>query len=98
MKTYHEIWIDALDYEKTGGWKEDTQYVHLMGSGYLMAADVPGEPVEDAEFSAEIPAAGRYRVWVRDRNWLQWHSPGQFKILINGRDEGNVLGALPSDA
>ena len=40
-----EIWIDALDFTEKGGWKEDTQFVHLMGSGYLMAADEPGVPV-----------------------------------------------------
>ena len=30
-----ELWIDALEFANKGGWKEDTQYVHLMGSGYL---------------------------------------------------------------
>ena len=93
-----EIWIDALDFTEKGGWKEDTQFVHLMGSGYLMAADRPGVPVEDAVIRVNIPAGGRYRVWARTRNWLRWHSPGQFRILVNGCDEGNVLGRMHSDA
>ena len=42
------IWIDAVDFEDKGGWQADTQFVHLMGSGYLIAANVPGEPVADA--------------------------------------------------
>ena len=51
-----EIWIDALDFTEKGGWKEDTQFVHLMGSGYLMAADEPGVPVEDAGIRVTVLA------------------------------------------
>lgn len=98
MKPISEIWIDALDFEEKGGWKEDTQFVHLMGSGYLIAADVPGVPVEDARLEVTIPEAGKYRAWVRDRNWLRWHSPGTFNLIVNGENNGRALGALPSDA
>lgn len=92
-----EIWIDALDFEKKGGWKLDTQFVHLMGSGYLIAADEPGVPVEDATVAVHIPEHGRYRIWVRDRNWLRPHNPGTFRVLIDGKETGNILGQLPSD-
>ena len=92
-----ELWIDALEFTDKGGWKEDTQYVHLMGSGYLLAADDVGAPVQDAVTTVRIPATGRYRVWVRDRNWMRSHSPGQFSLIINGADTGNVLGKVPSD-
>lgn len=27
-----EIWLDAMDFENNGGWKLDTQFVHLMAS------------------------------------------------------------------
>jgi hypothetical protein len=27
-----EIWLDADDFDSRGGWKLDTQFVHLMGS------------------------------------------------------------------
>ena len=37
-----EIWIDAAGFTERGGWKPDTQFAHLMGSGYLIAADEPG--------------------------------------------------------
>lgn len=97
-KKHNEIWIDALDFTEKGGWKEDTQYVHLMGSGYLIAADEPGVPVEDAHASVNIPCAGRYRIWVRDRNWLRPHNPGIFTLLVNGQDCGQVLGKQPSDS
>ena len=93
-----EIWIDALDFTDRGGWKEDTQFVHLMGSGYLLAADEPGVPVRDATIQIDVPEQGKYRVWVRDRNWLRWHSPGKFNLVINGKNNNRLLGAMPSDA
>ena len=93
-----EIWLDAIDFETKGGWKEDTQFVHLMGSGYLIAANVPGEPVEDATVKVTVPQADTYRIWVRDRNWLRPHNPGTFNLLVNGKNNGVILGAMPSDA
>ncbi len=92
-----EIWIDTLSFRSKGGWKEDTQFVHLMGSSYLMAADDVGVPVEDAVTTFNLPKTGRYRIWVRDRNWMREYSPGKFTLLVNGASSGLVLGAMPSD-
>ncbi len=97
MNKINEIWIDAIDFNHKGGWKEDTQFVHLMGSGYLIAADIPGIPVENARTTVNIPKADKYRIWVRDRNWLRPHNPGTFTLLVNGKSNGVVLGQLPSD-
>ena len=41
-----ELWIDALYFETTGGRKIDTQFVHRMGSPYLIAAGEPGVPLD----------------------------------------------------
>ena len=90
MKQYTEIWIDAGEFENKGGWKLDTQFVHLMGSSYLMAADMPGVPVEDATVTVDIPQGGQYRVWVRDRNWLRPHDPGQFAVLYTGESYKSI--------
>ena len=98
MKQPVNIWIDAREFKKKGGWKLDTQFVHLMGSGYLIAADIPGVPVEDATVKIRIPQKAMYRIWVRDRNWYRPHDPGIFALLVNGSDNGKVLGAMPSDA
>ena len=97
MDARDTIWIDALDFEQKGGWKEDTQYVHLMGSGYLIAADEPGVPVEDATVKFNVSESGIYRIWVRDRNWLRSYSPGQFTVLVDGKETNNILGKMPSD-
>ena len=93
-----EIWVDAHEFEEKGGWKLDTQFVHLMGSGYLIAADIPGVPVEDATVKIRIPQKAMYRIWVRDRNWYRPHDPGTFTVLVDGQGTGKVLGAMPSDA
>lgn len=98
MKTITELWIDAVDFDHKGGWKEDTQFVHLMGSGYLIAADIPGVPAEDATVTVDIPQKDIYRIWVRDRNWYRPHNPGKFTLLVNGKGTGTELGAMPSDA
>jgi hypothetical protein len=41
------LYIDAEDFADYGGWRMDTQFVHLMGSPYLMATGI-GTPVADA--------------------------------------------------
>lgn len=93
-----KIWIDALEFQDKGGWKNDTQFVHLMGSGYLIAAVEPGVPVDDAKTTVSVPKQGKYRIWVRDRNWYRPHNPGTFSLIVNGEDNGVVLGKQPSDA
>ncbi len=93
-----ELWLDAQDFAQKGGWKLDTQFVHLMGGAYLIAADDAGVPVADATASVQIPQAGRYRIWVRDRNWMRSHSPGRFRLAVDGEPQHNVLGMQPSDA
>jgi len=75
------LWIDAEDFGNYGGWWLDTQFVHLMGSAYLIAAGV-GTPVEDATVEVEIPRAGTYRLWVRAKNWQKEHSPGRFAVRV----------------
>ncbi len=86
------LWADAADFGEYGGWALDTQFVGFMGSSCLIAHGT-GTPVDDAML--EIPAvrAGRYRLWVRGRNWIPEHSPGRFSLSINGRDSGREFGA-----
>lgn len=85
------LWIDAEDFADYGGWTFDTQFVHLMGSGYLLATGV-GTPVADATTEFDLPKAGNYRVWVRARNWIKEYSPGTFQILVNGTPLAETFG------
>lgn len=85
------VWIDAEDFTDYGGWVLDTQFVHLMGSAYLLAAGV-GQPVKDATVRFSVRKPGTYYLWVRARNWLPQYSPGQFGVTIEGKPAPHVFG------
>lgn len=83
------ILIEAESFANRGGWVIDNQSSGQMGSPYIMAHGL-GVPVGDAETTFEIGEKGRYRVWVRTRNWVKhWddsHTPGMFRVAIDGRE------------
>ncbi len=66
-----------------------------MGSPYLMAHGM-GKPVDDAHTSIQMPARGRYEVYVRTFNWTSpWvdrAGPGKFQLSIDGVALDKVLG------
>jgi hypothetical protein len=85
------IWLEAEQFARLGGWVNDAQFVDQMGSPYLLAIGLYG-PVEDAVTEVEIPRHGRYRVWVRNRDWLPEFSPGRFKVILGGKEIPKVFG------
>jgi hypothetical protein len=89
------LWVEAEDFADYGDWKLDTQFVHKMGSAYLLACGV-GAPIRDASTEVRLPQAGTYRVWVRTKNWLKEHAPGKFTVSVGGKKSGQILGAAPS--
>ena len=91
------LYVDAEDFDEYGGWRMDTQFVHLMGSAFMMATGV-GKPVQDATTMIDVPKAGDYHVWVRARNWVKDHAPGRFQVLVDGKAMGKEFGAADTDA
>jgi hypothetical protein len=89
------LWVEAEDFADYGDWKLDTQFVHKMGSAYLLACGV-GAPIRDASTEVRLPQAGTYRVWVRTKNWLKEYAPGNFTVSVGGKKSGQILGAAPS--
>ena len=89
------LWVEAEQFEHKGGWVVDAQFIDQMGSPYLMAHG-NGRPVEDATTSLQIDKADDYHVWVRTYNWnAPWNDsqhPGVFKLFIDNRQVGDVLG------
>ena len=85
------LWLEAEGFEKYGAWRLDTQFVHKMGSAYLLAPSA-GEPVQDALTHVRIPRAGTWRLWARTKDWAPPHSPGKFLVSV-ARRESKVLGA-----
>ena len=91
-----KLWIDAIEFQNYGGWVIDTQFVREMGQSYLIANDVPGEPVKDATTKFTVNESGYYRVWVRTKNWKMPYAPGQFKMAVDGNELSATLGKMPS--
>jgi ribulose 1,5-bisphosphate synthetase/thiazole synthase len=95
------IFVEAEGFAQTGGWSIDTQFVETMGSPYLIAHGY-GKPVKDATTTSAASAdAGKYRVWVRAKNWVgPWDaegSPGRFKVAVNGTALAKEFGATGKD-
>jgi hypothetical protein len=87
--------LEAESFTSHGGWSLDTQFIDLMGSPYLIAHGL-GQPVRDATTTANFPATGKYRVWVRTKDWVaHWQAPGapgKFHVLVNGRPLAETFG------
>jgi len=91
------IWLEAEQFETVGGWSNDSQFVDLMGSPYLLATGL-GKPVDDAATTARIAKSGRYRLWVRCKDWLPGYSPGQFRVQVGNKMSPVMFGKAETDA
>src|SRR3954451_5880719 len=82
------VLVEAESFKDHGGGGLDTQFVHIMGSPYLLAHGL-GEPVKDATTSVKVAEAGTYKVFVRTKDWVaHWNAkgqPGRFQLLVNGQ-------------
>jgi len=94
------VWIEAESFDDRGGWMLDTQFIGIMGSPYLLAHGM-GRPVKDATTSATLPAAGKYHVWVRTKNWVgPWDAPGapgRFQVSVGDTRLDHDFGATGKD-
>ncbi|MCL4207753.1 MAG: FAD-dependent oxidoreductase [Pirellulaceae bacterium] len=89
------VLIEAERFAHLGGWLPDSQFMDQMGSPFLLAHGL-GEPVADARTPIHLPGPGKYRVWVRTRDWVAtWNAPGapgRFQLLVDGRPLETVFG------
>ena len=70
------VFVEAEHFANFGGWNIDQQSMEQMGSPYLLAHGL-GIPVEDATTKITFPSEGKYRVWVRTKDWVApWNAPG----------------------
>lgn len=87
------ILVEAENFQNTGGWVVDQQFIDQMGSPFLLAHGM-GKPVADATTQIFFTTAGKYHVWVRTRDWAApWtnkiegfqpkDAPGRFQLLVN---------------
>lgn len=81
------VFVEAEQFANFGGWNIDQQSMEQMGSPYLLAHGL-GIPVEDATTNITFPSEGKYRVWVRTKDWVApWNAPGapgKFQLIVDG--------------
>ncbi len=89
------ILIEAESFQNSGGWVLDTQFIREMGSPYMLAHGL-GKPVADATTDVQLPAPGKYRVFVRTKDWVaRWNvkgAPGKFEVLVDGQPLSATFG------
>jgi hypothetical protein len=90
------VFVEAEAFADKGGWVVDQQFMDQMGSPFLLAHGM-GRPVKDAETETSVKG-GRYRVFVRTRNWCEeWsgnaEAPGRFLVKVNGKALPSTMGA-----
>ncbi len=94
------ILIEAESFANKGGWAVDQQFMDQMGSPFLIAHGM-GIPVKDASTTVQFSEPGKYRMFVRTRNWAaRWNNkdaPGKFQVLINGKTVAPVFGTEAMD-
>ena len=81
------LWLEAEEFSDYGGWVIDTQFVHKMGSAYLITKGVL-KPLSPAKTEVTIPSPGKWRAWVRTKDWLPEYSPGKFALEVGGKRSG----------
>ena len=94
------IWIEAESFNNIGGWVIDQQFIQSMGSSYLLAHGF-GNPAKDATTTIHVKTSGKYRVWVRTKEWSNCKdlkkAPGRFQLLINGTPLSAIFGIKSSN-
>ena len=85
------VWLEAELFADYGGWEIDTQFVHKMGSAYLITKGVL-KPLAPAKTEVAILSSGKWRAWVRTKDWLPEYSPGKFALEVGNKRSG-TLGA-----
>lgn len=89
------VFLETEGFDDRGGWELDQQSMDVMGSPYLLAHGL-GVPVKDAVTQVRLPSAGKYRVWVRTKDWVApWNAPGapgRFQVLIDGQPLDETFG------
>ena len=90
-----DLLLQAEGFSDTGGWVVDAQFMDQIGSPYLLAHGL-GKPVKDVVTTFENTKSGKFRLWVRTKNWTaRWKvpgAPGRYQVLFNGEAVKETFG------
>lgn len=85
------VLVETESFKNPGGWTIDAQFMDQMGSPYILAHGL-GVPVADAKTTVTFPETGKYRVFVRTKDWVANQGPGRFQVLLNGQPLPETFG------
>ncbi len=88
-----KVLVEAEGFRALGGWVVDAQFIDQMGSAYLLAHGL-GSPVANAKTEVTFPQTGRYRLWVRTKDWVPPEHPGRFGVVIDGQQLPGLFGTV----
>lgn len=93
----NHVFVETESFENKGGWVIDQQSFVVMNSSYIMAHGM-GRPVKDASTTVKFPKTGKYRMWVRTKDWAPFpKGPGKFQVSVDGNAITQVFGESGSD-
>ncbi|MBD2703141.1 FAD-dependent oxidoreductase [Spirosoma sp. BT702] len=92
-----QVFVETESFENKGGWVIDQQSFVVQGSSYIMAHGM-GRPVKDATTTVKFPKKGKYRVWVRTKDWAPFpKGPGKFQVKLDNQSLPMIFGESGSD-
>ena len=95
MNKQNSVMLLATRFQELGDWTVEQQFVLQMGSSYLLAHGIGNPLGKDAVTGFEVPEAGRYRLYVRTKNWTRYWSqgptPGIFQVKVDGVADGETF-------
>ena len=88
INSSNSIMLLATRFDNLGGWTVEQQFVLQMGSSYLLAHGIGTPITDDPTTKVKVEKAGKYRLWVRTKNWTAFWSegktPGIFQVKVDG--------------
>ena len=96
INSSNSIMLLATRFDNLGGWTVEQQFVLQMGSSYLLAHGIGTPIADDPKTRFKIDKAGKYRLWVRTKNWTAFWSegktPGTFQVKVDGVTDSTEFG------
>jgi len=97
LSAQNHVFVETESFEDKGGWVIDQQSFVVMNSSYIMAHGM-GRPVKDASTTVKFPKTGKYRMWVRTKDWAPFpKGPGKFQVSVDGNAIKQIFGESGSD-